>query len=337
MAACVISLLNFTVNAFAAGMFLRIVDKVPLLSYWQTLRPMIPGYFAVVPVAYLLLVVQKIVGILGTVLFLLPIISARYALQRSLEIRNQLIATVKSLTTALEARDENTFGHSGRVAKLAYEVARELGVKQPDLEWVQMAALLHDIGKIGVSDEILKKKGSFSEEEFIEMAKHTVVGERIVAQSLMVRDVARLVRCHHERFDGRGYPDRLAGEQIPLGARIISVCDAFDAMTSTRPYRERLSVEYALAELRRKAGTQFDPRVVAALCKVVQDPRRLAEIYQVKYDVEVFLAPLSQRERQAAAEAFRLLCRERQAAARRDACEVAAAGDGSGAVNTGTG
>jgi HD-GYP domain-containing protein (c-di-GMP phosphodiesterase class II) len=142
---------------------------------------------------------------------------------------------------------------------------------QPEqLDEVTRAAELHDIGKVAIPDTILAKPGPLDATEWSFVRQHTIIGERILLAAPALRPVARLVRSSHERWDGAGYPDGLAGEEIPLGARIVAVCDAFEAMTSDQPYRNRLDVSAAVAELRRCAGTQFDPQVVDVFTRVLE-------------------------------------------------------------------
>jgi two-component system, cell cycle response regulator len=168
------------------------------------------------------------------------------------------------LLRAQSERDRALGQHATDVAELAEPVARRLGLAGEALRRVRQVAELHDVGKFAIPDAILDKPGPLTADEWELVRRHPVVGQRIVAAAPALADVAGLVRATHERFDGGGYPDGLAGEDIPLDARIVAVCDAFDAMTSARPYRVALSVDEALAELRRCAGTQFDPAVVAA-------------------------------------------------------------------------
>jgi two-component system, cell cycle response regulator len=173
------------------------------------------------------------------------------------------------LVRALVERNRELGQHNDDVANLVVAVSRELGLEPADRTAARRAAELHDVGKLAIPDAILNKPGALSEQEWEFMRQHTIVGERIVASATSLSDVAPIVRSSHERWDGGGYPDGLAGGAIPLGARIIAVCDAFDAMTTTRPYRQAMSEADALAELRRCAGHQFDPRVVAAFERVI--------------------------------------------------------------------
>jgi two-component system cell cycle response regulator len=159
-------------------------------------------------------------------------------------------------------------GHVQRVAEWALAVGRRLGLTGEALDELYRAAQLHDIGKTAIPDVILSKRGPLDDDEWRFMRQHTLIGERIVARAPALRPVAKIVRASHERFDGNGYPDRLAGTEIPLAARIILVCDAADALTSDRPYRPAQPLEVALAELVRCSGTHFDPRVVEAFCAV---------------------------------------------------------------------
>ncbi len=172
---------------------------------------------------------------------------------------------VRTLLGALEARDFYTGEHSKEVVALASAVARRLGLDARAVRDVEQVALLHDVGKVGIPDAILQKQGPLDVQEWELMRQHPVVGERIVAGTPGLSHLAPAMRAEHERWDGRGYPDGLVGDQIPLASRITLACDALHAMTSDRPYRPRLSWDRARDELQACAGTQFDPRVVEAL------------------------------------------------------------------------
>ena len=171
--------------------------------------------------------------------------------------------TTDALLRVLMERNPNLAGHGDSVAELASETGKLLHLPEHELDQLAQAADLHDVGKVAIPDAILNKTGSLDPEEWAFIHQHTVIGERILAAAPALANVGSLVRSSHERWDGAGYPDRLAGEQIPLGSRIIGVCDAFDAMTSDRPYRGPMTVEQAVAILSENAGTQFDPSIVA--------------------------------------------------------------------------
>ena len=177
--------------------------------------------------------------------------------------------TIEALVSALEARDPYTQAHAGRIrdTAIALSVARQLPPEQRRA--IRLGAILHDVGKIGVSDSILQKKGPLTDEEWTIMRAHPAIGEKMLQGIDFLTPALPIVRHHHERWDGKGYPDGLAGENIPIGARIVGICDAFDAMTSDRPYRAAMTVADACDELRANAGTQFDPRCVEQLIEVV--------------------------------------------------------------------
>jgi len=182
--------------------------------------------------------------------------------------------TLASLANALEEKDSYTHDHTQEVVELALDVAGSLGLEPSEQDLVELGALLHDIGKIRVPESILNKPGPLDADEWGIMRRHTLAGEAILAPITSLRKVLPIVRSSHERWDGSGYPDGLAGDAIPVGARIVAVCDAFRAMTERRPYRAPMSERDALAELRRNAGTQFDPACVRALLRVLDSRGR---------------------------------------------------------------
>lgn len=169
---------------------------------------------------------------------------------------------IESLVTALEAKDFYTRGHSERVAFMAYELSKNLGIKGNELENIHMAAHLHDIGKIGVPDDVLNKKGKLVLHEWEYIKMHPKIGFDILSKSNRLKHISRMVLHHHERWDGKGYPQGLSEMDIPLGARIISVCDSIDAMISTRPYREAMKFEECIKELMLNKGLMFDPWII---------------------------------------------------------------------------
>jgi PAS domain S-box-containing protein/putative nucleotidyltransferase with HDIG domain len=188
-------------------------------------------------------------------------------------LENAYIELVVALGRAMDARDHYTAGHSERLSRWVEALARRLGCSEQEVQDMRWAALLHDIGKIGIPDSILRKPGPLTPEEWAPMRQHPVIGERILAAVPRLETVARIVRSHHERWDGTGYPDGLAGEEIPLASRIIAVVDAYVAQTDARPYRPARGHDEAVEELRRCAGTQFDPRIVDAFLELLQEER----------------------------------------------------------------
>jgi putative nucleotidyltransferase with HDIG domain len=185
------------------------------------------------------------------------------------ELEHALVTMLTVLGAAMEVRDAYTALHEEAVAELAVLIATELGLDPGDQRAIRYAALTHDLGKLAVPNEILHKPGPLDDGEWEIMRRHTIVGAEMLARIPFFEDVHRLVRGHHERWDGGGYPDGLRGEEIPIGARILCVCDSFNAMTTTRPYRSAMSQEAALDELRRCAGSQFDRRAVDAFAQVL--------------------------------------------------------------------
>ena len=170
--------------------------------------------------------------------------------------------SVKALVGVIEAKDPLTLGHSDRVMKISLKIASLLDFTEEKLESLGYGALLHDIGKIGIKDEVLQKSGPLTFEEYRQVQEHPLIGVKILEGINFFKDKIPMIRNHHERFDGKGYPDGLAGEAIPLEARIISVSNAFDAMTSARPHRGAMPLEHVLGELEKCKGRQFDPHIV---------------------------------------------------------------------------
>ncbi len=182
------------------------------------------------------------------------------------KIRTSFLNTIAALALALEAKDKYTSGHSQRVAEISVSIAKELDMPRDIIERIRLAGIIHDIGKIGVRESILNKSARLTDEEFHQIQNHCENGEHILAP-IVDKQILKVVRHHHERYDGTGYPDGLCGGQIPLGAKILAVADAYDAMTSERPYRKALSVESACAEVERGKSIQFDPGTAAAFLR----------------------------------------------------------------------
>ncbi len=241
----------------------------PLGMWLVNFRWLVPNYITLAPIGVLLARVYQSVGAFGVMLFFLPLMLARHSFQRFIDMRDVYLNTVGALAAAIDAKDTYTRGHSERVTRYAVATARALKLPEDQVEILQYVSLLHDIGKIGTRDEILNKPGRLLDAEYDEVKRHVLVGHSIIAGIKFLADGAVIVRHHHEWFDGTGYPDNLAGEAIPIGARILAVVDAYDAITSDRQYRKAQATDEAIAEIQKGAGSQFDPRVLAAFIRVL--------------------------------------------------------------------
>ena len=206
-------------------------------------------------------------GAWTAILFGLPLVTTRLAYQRFVEMREMFTQTIGALAEAVDKRDPFTSKHSQRVRSISVDIGRQMRVSAGELEALEWGGLLHDVGKIGVPDSILLKQGKLTREERITMNAHPVLGAQIIGPVQRLAPELPVIRHHHEWYNGSGYPDRLMGDEIPKLARILHVADAFEAMTADRPYRKALSVDQALAELRKFAGVQFDPEIVDAFVK----------------------------------------------------------------------
>jgi putative nucleotidyltransferase with HDIG domain len=206
------------------------------------------------------------IGWWATALFFIPLFTTRLAYHRYVETRQLFEQTIGALANAVDARDRYTRGHSNRVSHITEAMCRVMRLPESDIEKIAWAGLLHDVGKIGIRDNILLKPGPLNREERILMNQHPTIGAEIVAPASQLAPEAPLIRAHHEWINGSGYPDGLEYGDIPLGARIMTIADAYEAMTSSRPYRlTPLSHEQAVSELEKYSGLQFDPEIVPVL------------------------------------------------------------------------
>jgi putative nucleotidyltransferase with HDIG domain len=259
-------------------------EEVSWTAVWRERFNWARYHFALFgPVALAGAIAYEQIGVAGLAAFAVPpalmILSVRQYLeqttsavekirQANLELRRAHRDTIAALSRSIEAKDAYTGGHTERVAAVAVELARELGYRGDDLEAIEIGALLHDVGKIGVPEHIIRKPGPLDEDEWKVMKSHPIVSDSILSELDLHPFVRQCARSSHERIDGEGYPDALAGEAIPLPARIVFVADAYDALTTSRSYRSARPPLAAIAEIHANAGTQFCPRVVAALDKL---------------------------------------------------------------------
>ena len=296
------------VNVGLLALVMGLAEQASPLAVWrERFRWMTPYALAAGPLALALVLANDRVGLIGLFAFALPpafmMLSTRQYLTRTRasvdevrtknlelaarnadlaalveQVRKQHVATIAALSKSMEAKDYYTGGHTERVASVAVKLARRLGYEGEELQAIEVGALLHDVGKIGIPERILHKPGALDDEEWEVMRRHPVISEYILSEVDVPELVLQIARSSHERIDGTGYPDGLKGEDIPLAARIVLVADALDAMTSDRPYRAARSLAEAMAELWSNAGTQFCPKVIAALEHVFREnPRALKE------------------------------------------------------------
>lgn len=263
-------LIFLVVNHAAVSMVLTLSKDLPFRRVWHQLLSNSGGQLNDLLVAPLALAVAYLYlqfGIAGVLVILLPMLFVRYSYLTTAQLRAANEDLLTALVKAIETRDPYTSGHSQRVSLLAGQIAERVGLSRLSVERVKMAALLHDIGKIeAVYTDILRKPDSLTAEERSMIESHVTRGERLLRDLSSVPDeVVRAVRHHHEREDGRGYPDGLVGSEIPLGAKIIVMCDAVDAMLSDRPYRRALALPVVVEQLIVHAGTQFDEKLVSTL------------------------------------------------------------------------
>jgi hypothetical protein len=301
-AALVAAAVAYAVNAYLVSQVASLTTGRSVLEVWlEKGRWFFPHYVVFGLLGLTLALAYRALGVTGLLAFVAPPImmqlSVRQYVERTTEtvtalrrkneelekanrevlemtetLKETYDGTLEALVTALDARDRETKGHSTRVTEYTLDIARRLGLRPGSSDWedLKRAALLHDVGKIGVSDFILHKPGPLTTEEWDEMRRHPGIAYDMLKGVRFLAEPAEIVLSHHERFDGKGYPRALAGEDIPLGARIFAVADTFDAMTSDRPYRRALPWEAARDEIVRHKGTQFDSRVVEAFLQAYE-------------------------------------------------------------------
>lgn len=272
------TLVYFVVNACLVTGVIALAESAPFRVVWSgNISGVLRNYLALAPLGFLIGAAYPYIGMLGTTLFFIPLLLARYSFQEYMKMKELYADTVRGLAAALEAKDKYTRGHSDRVAVYSAAIARQLRMPEGEVEKVEYTGLLHDIGKIGVPDELLSKSGQLRTDEFQRIQQHPVTGAKILSEISFLRDVAATIRCHHERLDGRGYPNGLTEQDIPIHARILAVADAYDAMTSDRPYRRGYPPEEAVRRLLAGCGKQFDPEVVKAFVEELKNQKVIGD------------------------------------------------------------
>ncbi|WP_346934607.1 HD-GYP domain-containing protein [Clostridium sp.] len=259
------------VNSLIMSILMSIVtNKNILFCFIGNIRMGILNSVVMIPIGILLALVFIKYGYLGIVFIAFPLLLIRYTLLLYTSSKSQFIDTVEALMNAIDARDQYTEGHSRRVAEISVAIAKELKYNQWNIEQLGIAAMLHDVGKIGVSDAILNKPGKLTDEEFDAIKGHPEIGIKIIKDIKNIDYVYPVVRNHHERYDGKGYPDGKKGDELPLNVYIVQLADTVDAMASDRPYRKGLSESVILEEINKYSGTQFHPKVAETYLRIVE-------------------------------------------------------------------
>ncbi|HEX5164317.1 MAG TPA: HD-GYP domain-containing protein [Thermomicrobiales bacterium] len=268
----------YSINVFLMNGLIAIVGQRSIKYIWLTNDfDMFLPYICLEVIGTLVALIWTSTPIL-TPLLIIPAITSYIAFEMIHRLQHQTQEAMIAMADAIDQRDPYTADHSRRVAELAVKIAEVHGVNERDIERLRIAARMHDIGKIGIGNDLLHKPGKLTDDEWEILRAHPVIGEQLLKPYRQFRHETRLVRHHHERWDGKGYPDRVRGQAIPLGARIIAVADTFDAMTTSRPYRPALSRQYAIDEIRNGALSQFDPQIVASFLQVMEESSKIRSI-----------------------------------------------------------
>ena len=263
-------LIGVVINTTIISGFLSIANKVDFSDTWiSTMKGIFTSSLAVGTIGIIIALAYIGYGYGAVILFFGPLLLARYSFKLYIEMRNLYLSTIQALNKTVEAKDPYTSGHANRVEKFAVELAKAYHLPFESIQNLKTASILHDIGKIGIHDEILNKASRLTQEEYQEIMRHPAIGAEIISKVNFLSDITTIVRHHHERYDGKGYPDGLSGEDIPIEAAILMIADSYDAMTSDRPYRKAMTPEEALSELENNAGTQFHPELVKVFVSIM--------------------------------------------------------------------
>ena len=251
-------------------MFLSVSNNTKFFKTWGTnIKGVFPSAVAVGSLGVIMALAYISYGYGAVILFFGPLLLARYSFKLYVEMRNLYISTIQALNKTIEAKDSYTSGHASRVEELAVRLGEDYNLPFDKIEDLKTAAILHDIGKIGIHDSILNKAAELSQEELQEIMKHPSIGAEIIDKVDFLKNITPIIKHHHERYDGKGYPDGLKGDEIPIEACILTIVDSYDAMISDRPYRKALSKEEALEEIRVNAGTQFHPELAERFVSIM--------------------------------------------------------------------
>lgn len=265
------SILAFTINGVIQLTMFCLADMIQLPEMWRMLLGLTPNVIAAMPLGLLIAFGYSSSNNMWIVFIMLfPLLLARYAWKLYLDSEHERTRLITAFIHSLEAKDTYTQGHSSRVSDYSVQIAQELNLSRKQIQLIREGAMLHDIGKIGISDLILNKPGKLDDNEFAAIHNHPSIGVKILEETGLEHEVLDMVRSHHERYDGKGYPDGIPAGQLPIAPRILCVADSYDAMTSDRPYRKGMDQETALKILQECKGTQFDPEIVDAFVRSME-------------------------------------------------------------------
>lgn len=256
-------------SAIITGL-MSLLNRQSFASMWAgSIKDVLPSSIAIGSIGIIIALAYIGYGAGAVLLFFGPLLLARYSFKMYVDMRNTYMETIQALNKTIEAKDAYTSGHASRVQDYAVRLAEAVKLPEDKIQNIRNAAILHDIGKIGIDDNILKKPSGLTTEEYAQIKRHPIIGAEIIRDVDFLKDVAAIVRHHHERYDGKGYPDGLKDGDIPIEASILAIADVYDAMTSSRPYRKPLSKEAALEEIRANAGTQLHPELANIFQKIM--------------------------------------------------------------------
>ncbi len=271
MAFALAGVTDFAINSMLVSLAISLAAQLPFRYVWSRNYSQVVWHdLSMVPLGAFLAVLWRYNPV-AVLLAGLPLLVVRHSYGTANDLQRQTHQALHALVRVIDRRDQLTFDHSERVSEYSRLIANAMDLPQEEIEIIVPAALLHDLGKVGMRDDILFSPKRLNSDERRSAQGHAEIGAELLGKFPLFEKGARLVRHHHERYDGKGYPDGLKGEEIPIGARVIAVADSYQAMTEERPYRHALTREQANQELRAGSGTQFDPRVVEVFLKVLQD------------------------------------------------------------------
>jgi putative nucleotidyltransferase with HDIG domain len=262
-------------NSIMISKLMALLHRERFVGIWfSNIVGILPSTIAIGVVGIIIALAYMSYGAGAVTLFLGPLLLARYSFKQYVDLRETYMETIQAFNRFMEAKDPYTGGHASRVESYAVELARHIRLPEQKIQNIRVAAILHDVGKIGIDDRILKKPSSLEDWEYEQIKDHPVIGSEIIKNVNFLKDTAEIIRHHHERYDGKGYPDQLKGDRIPVESSVLALADVYDAMTSDRPYREALSCEKAMDEIKNNSGKQFNPELTIAFLEILHQKKK---------------------------------------------------------------